>query len=165
MPKLRLAGVIRESIVDGPGFRFVVFAQGCPHHCEGCHNPETHSFDGGYMLSENNISKNDIDYVVDQTNFDNDKTRNYLRNEIFPLLKKVNSRVTENICRFGKNILGDQQVLDEIHKIFDITGGTEMFNTIEHYSEEAARMMGMDSHSEEYMNHLLTANNGNHNGH
>ena len=27
---LRLAGVIRESIVDGPGWRFVVFAQGCP---------------------------------------------------------------------------------------------------------------------------------------
>lgn len=46
--QLRLAGVIRESIVDGPGFRFVVFAQGCPHHCPGCHNPETHPFDGGY---------------------------------------------------------------------------------------------------------------------
>ncbi|MBQ9714782.1 MAG: tRNA lysidine(34) synthetase TilS [Clostridia bacterium] len=59
-------------------------------------------------------SENNIEYVVDQTNFDNDKTRNYLRNEIFPLLKKVNSRVTENICRFGKNISGDQQVLDDL---------------------------------------------------
>jgi len=44
---LRLAGVIRESIVDGPGLRFTVFAQGCPHHCEGCHNTGTHDFDGG----------------------------------------------------------------------------------------------------------------------
>ncbi|MCI8553353.1 MAG: anaerobic ribonucleoside-triphosphate reductase activating protein [Clostridiales bacterium] len=48
MASVRLAGVIRESIVDGPGFRFVVFAQGCPHHCPGCHNPDTHDPNGGY---------------------------------------------------------------------------------------------------------------------
>lgn len=45
--KIRLSGVISESIVDGPGFRYVVFTQGCPHHCEGCHNPETWEFSGG----------------------------------------------------------------------------------------------------------------------
>lgn len=44
---LKLAGIIRESIVDGPGIRFVVFAQGCPHHCPGCHNPQTWAFEGG----------------------------------------------------------------------------------------------------------------------
>ena len=45
---IRIAGVVRESIVDGPGFRFVVFCQGCPHGCPGCHNPDTHNFEGGY---------------------------------------------------------------------------------------------------------------------
>ena len=45
---IRLAGVVRESIVDGPGIRFVVFCQGCPHHCPGCHNRQTHDFSGGY---------------------------------------------------------------------------------------------------------------------
>ena len=45
---IRIAGVVRESIVDGPGFRFVVFCQGCPHGCPGCHNPATHDFKGGY---------------------------------------------------------------------------------------------------------------------
>lgn len=44
---IRLAGIVRESIVDGPGIRFTVFCQGCPHGCEGCHNPETHDFAGG----------------------------------------------------------------------------------------------------------------------
>lgn len=45
---IRLAGVVRESIVDGPGIRFTVFVQGCPHHCPGCHNPQTHDPEGGY---------------------------------------------------------------------------------------------------------------------
>lgn len=55
MTKLRLAGVIRESIVDGPGIRLVVFSQGCPHRCPGCHNPGTHPLDGGYESSVENI--------------------------------------------------------------------------------------------------------------
>jgi len=46
---LRLAGVVRESIVDGPGIRFTVFAQGCPHHCHGCHNEGTLDFNGGVL--------------------------------------------------------------------------------------------------------------------
>lgn len=53
--KLRLAGVIRESIVDGPGWRFVVFVQGCPHHCKNCQNPGTWDFDGGYTTTVENI--------------------------------------------------------------------------------------------------------------
>lgn len=53
--KLRLAGVIRESIVDGPGLRLVVFSQGCPHHCPECQNPETHDPSGGYDTTVENI--------------------------------------------------------------------------------------------------------------
>lgn len=44
---LRVAGVADDSITDGPGIRFAVFTQGCPHHCPGCHNPETFDFGGG----------------------------------------------------------------------------------------------------------------------
>lgn len=47
---LRIAGVVKESTVDGPGFRYVIFTQGCPHKCEGCHNPETHDFNGGKLV-------------------------------------------------------------------------------------------------------------------
>lgn len=44
---MRIAGLVQDSIVDGPGLRFSVFAQGCPHRCEGCHNPATHDPEGG----------------------------------------------------------------------------------------------------------------------
>ena len=57
MSELRLAGVVRESIVDGPGIRLTVFTQGCPHHCEGCHNPQTHDLNGGYISNTHNILK------------------------------------------------------------------------------------------------------------
>lgn len=39
-----VAGIEPMSIVDGPGLRFTLFVQGCPHHCKGCHNPQTHDF-------------------------------------------------------------------------------------------------------------------------
>lgn len=48
--ELRIAGTVNDSIVDGPGIRFTIFTQGCPHHCEGCHNPQTHDFDGGELV-------------------------------------------------------------------------------------------------------------------
>ena len=44
---IRLFGVVRESIVDGPQLRYVVFVQGCPHKCAGCHNPLSHPYGGG----------------------------------------------------------------------------------------------------------------------
>lgn len=45
--KIRIAGTVNDSIVDGDGIRFVVFVQGCIHNCNGCHNPQTHDFSGG----------------------------------------------------------------------------------------------------------------------
>ncbi|MBP2635440.1 MAG: NrdG: anaerobic ribonucleoside-triphosphate reductase activating protein [Firmicutes bacterium] len=47
--EIRLAGITQESIADGPGLRLVIFTQGCPHNCPGCHNPDTHDINGGYV--------------------------------------------------------------------------------------------------------------------
>ena len=52
---LSVAGFAADSIVDGPGLRFAVFFQGCPHHCPGCHNPETWPFEGGVKLTPGEI--------------------------------------------------------------------------------------------------------------
>lgn len=46
-PLLNLAGTVGDSIVDGPGIRFTVFAQGCSFGCPGCQNPKTHAFGTG----------------------------------------------------------------------------------------------------------------------
>lgn len=55
---MKIAGLVQDSIVDGPGWRFTVFTQGCPHQCEGCHNPDTHDPAGG--------SEMDVEEVIRQ---------------------------------------------------------------------------------------------------
>ncbi len=55
---IRIAGLVNDSIVDGPGFRYAIFTQGCPHDCPGCHNPETHSFTGGKCVDTREIIEN-----------------------------------------------------------------------------------------------------------
>ena len=64
MPEqIRLASDLQcDSIVDGPGVRMVLWTQGCPHHCEGCHNPQTHDFSGGYEA--------DIDAILEEIQSD-----------------------------------------------------------------------------------------------
>ena len=57
--KIRLAASLQpDSIVDGEGIRTVIWTQGCSHHCKGCHNPETWSFDSGYLV--------DVDSVIEE---------------------------------------------------------------------------------------------------
>ncbi len=52
---LDLSGIVSDSIVDGPGIRTTIFSQGCPHHCPGCHNPETWDFGCGTVVEEERL--------------------------------------------------------------------------------------------------------------
>lgn len=53
---MRIAGTLPHSLVNGDGIRFVVFLQGCPHHCRGCQNPDTWDFNGGEEVSPEEIA-------------------------------------------------------------------------------------------------------------
>ena len=53
--KFRCAGLTPESIVDGPGFRFTVWTQGCLHHCKGCQNPQTWDMAGGFEADTDEV--------------------------------------------------------------------------------------------------------------
>ena len=63
--QIRIAGIVKESIVDGPGFRLAVFTQGCPHACPGCHNPESWSPSAGEPFTEEILSR-----IIDEINAD-----------------------------------------------------------------------------------------------
>ena len=52
---MRIYGLVQDSIVDGPGLRFVCFVQGCPHHCPGCHNPDSHDPYGGTEMTTDEV--------------------------------------------------------------------------------------------------------------
>ncbi|WP_426348177.1 anaerobic ribonucleoside-triphosphate reductase activating protein [Alloiococcus sp. CFN-8] len=59
--KIRLAGILKESLVNGPGMRRVFFSQGCSHDCIGCFNPDTHDFNGGFLWDRDELIKEVLD--------------------------------------------------------------------------------------------------------
>lgn len=65
MTELRIAGVVSDSIVDGPGVRYTIFTQGCAHKCPGCHNPHTHDYNGGMLVPIDEIFSDieDLKYI------------------------------------------------------------------------------------------------------
>ena len=64
--QIRLAAPIQiDSVVDGEGMRAVIWTQGCPHNCLGCHNPGTHDFKGGYLEDVETLKK-EIDSLEGQ---------------------------------------------------------------------------------------------------
>jgi len=53
--KIRIAGIVEESIVDGTGIRYAIFMQGCLRHCKGCQNPGTHDINGGRIVDTSEL--------------------------------------------------------------------------------------------------------------
>lgn len=52
---MRYAGIIKNDFSAAPGISVTFFTQGCPHKCEGCHNPETWDFEGGEEVTHDTI--------------------------------------------------------------------------------------------------------------
>lgn len=87
---------------------------------------------------------------------------------IFENKEKVYERVGANYNGDGEGALRKipQESLDEIFRIFEITGGFDRFEKIEKFSKVKAESMGYpegkDNYSD-YVNHIFTINNGKHN--
>ena len=66
--KLRIMDFVYSSSVDGTGFRDVLFVNYCPHHCEGCHNPESWDKKNGRDITIEeafeNLTKSEITNVT-----------------------------------------------------------------------------------------------------
>lgn len=57
MSVLDIAGIVDDSITDGPGIRMAIFVQGCPHRCPGCHNPASHDFARGQQMEVDELAR------------------------------------------------------------------------------------------------------------
>ena len=103
MQTIRLSGIVKQSISDGPGLRYVLFTQGCPHACPGCHNPQTHDFAGGFDCP--------VDKILEEI----------LAN---PLLKGVSFTGGEPFCRAGELIFIAEAVRNRGMDVFCYSGYT-----------------------------------------
>ena len=54
---MRVAGIVRDSLVNGDGIRDAIFVQGCPHHCFNCQNPQTWNYEGGREIPVEDLAK------------------------------------------------------------------------------------------------------------
>ena len=59
------------------------------------------------------VSKNNIPYAIDQTNYNNSYTRNRIRNQILPLLKEINPKIHEKFLKFSYNIMEYDNYVDK----------------------------------------------------
>ena len=112
---LRIAGKVTSSIVDGPGFRFTVFFQGCPHKCDGCHNPQTWDMAGGKETEVSSIVE-DIEaaYFVDGVTISGGEPFAQAK-ELVHLLKELKARDYHIIAYTGytyEQILEDKEKAD-----------------------------------------------------
>ena len=57
MATISILEIVEDTTVDGPGFRTSVYSSGCPHHCPGCHNPQSWNIDNGHPVEIDEILK------------------------------------------------------------------------------------------------------------
>ena len=105
---MKYAGLMENDIANGEGVCVSLWTQGCPHHCPGCHNPETWDFEGGYEVPD------DIRGKIVKAISANDITRNFSILGGEPLCE-------ENLDEVDKIITGVRTAFPQI-KIFVWTG-------------------------------------------
>ena len=85
---MRIAGITKDSVVNGIGIRDVIFVQGCGHHCRGCHNPQTWDFNSGMQIEVDEL----VDFFKESANqitISGGEPLNQF-NEVYEFMKKTN---------------------------------------------------------------------------
>lgn len=142
---MKYAGLMENDFSDGCGVCVSLWTQGCPHHCPGCHNPETWNFNGGYdvpddirgeivkAISANGITRNfsilggeplceeNIDFVLSvitavRTAYPNIKIYIWSGYTFAELISKNNPKITEILKQANYLIDGKYE-----EKLRDIT--------------------------------------------
>lgn len=92
---MKVLDILHDSIVDGKGLRTVIFFAGCPHHCHGCHNPQSWNYENGIEWTETEIFQEVMQNELSNVTFSGGEP--FLQaNEIAPLAQKLKQE--------GKNI-------------------------------------------------------------
>lgn len=121
MCKLRIAGLVNDSIVDGPGMRLTIFCQGCPHNCKGCHNPQTHNFKGGYEIDIKEIvSKAKSNKILSGITFSGGEPMCQPK-VLLALAKKIKAETDLNIICYTGYTLEELEAMDnqDINELLD----------------------------------------------
>ncbi len=120
---MRIAGIIKDSIVDGVGIRDTIFFQGCPHHCKGCHNPQTWDYYGGTEMSIEDVLNELKDTSNDITISGGEPLEQF--DELIHLLEAIKNTTTKRVWlysgyNFNFDIMSDVYVLNLLSNYVDV---------------------------------------------
>ena len=129
MSELKIGGFYPDSISNGEGWRAVLFVSGCPHHCLGCHNPESWDKDYGELYVEDEIYHQIIENpFLDGLTLSGGEPFLYCK-ELFSLVKRVKAKglniwsytgfTFEEILRWSEKNSDVQVFLQEIDVLVD----------------------------------------------
>ena len=99
MSDLRVLQIVEGTSVDGPGLRTSIYLAGCAHHCPLCHNPQSWDFNGGHLISVEELLKT-IEYNEFPVTLSGGDPL-YSARPLIPLLEQLKERNINVWCYTG----------------------------------------------------------------
>ena len=100
MSTISILEIVEDTTVDGPGFRTSVYSSGCPHHCPGCHNPQSWNIDNGHPVEIEEILKVILDDPFADVTFSGGDPM-FQVDAVLELCKKVKEKSKKSIWLYS----------------------------------------------------------------